>query len=218
MSAVDKYLVLIQGFIRELYKKDKEQKEAPLDIINLIFEYESRHDQWDLRYVSLQRAKLENPYCVRVTSLVDPVTIYGTIAVDSKSGHHWILQLKYRGYGSAAQQKKMIGLIKDDILWLKSRQNKDNWHHVSSRGGYSFDTKAGRMMPTYRFYATKRAFDTTNDTIEIKLKDSKLSYIINGHDYGDAINGVIPQKYRLCIYLSGCGGAMIELWSREFHH
>ena len=218
-DAVDKYLLMTAGFIRDIYKEDKEMetKIVPLDIINLIFAYESPRDQWDKKYISPQFAKLENDYCVRVTSLTNPVTIYGATAVDSISGHHWILQLKCRGYVITTKQKKMIGIIKDDIFWLKSRQNKDNWYQRSSRGGYSFDTASGRMMPTYRFYAAKRIFDVTNDILEIKLKDSKLSYIINDRDYEVAIANVIPQKYRLCIYLSGCAGAMIELWSRDLH-
>ena len=211
---INKYLLLIYGYTREIYKNDHDKKYGPKDIIELIYQYNSRHDAWDKTYIS-SAYKLINDHCFQVSNMTDSFTIYGTESIDSKSEYHWILQLKYRGYGWTGKCRTIIGIIKDDPYWLKVKQNRDNWHQVTNKGGYSFDARIGRMMPTYKYYGQRNAFSATNDTIEIKLKDRKLSFVINGKDHGVAIQDVVAQKYRLCVYLSGCVGAMIEMWSRE---
>eukprot|EP01083_Nonionella_stella_P315255 1138303_1 len=213
MAEVNKYLLLVYGFAREMYSQynlgNNRVKLVPCSIIKLIYAYNSHFDSWDDEYISnVNKITLLDPYCARTTS-ADGCTLYGKHIVDSDRNFCWILHLKYKGYGFGNKSVKVIGLIKNDIAWLKTRQNRSNWH--LQNGGYSFDTSVGRVMPIYRYYGRKRTLENSGDIIKIILRDSTLSYSVNGQDLGVAINKLLPYKYRLCVYLSGCSGALIEL-------
>ena len=212
MAAIDsqnRYLLLTYGFIRTVWKK--KDGDLPSVLVELVYSFHSHYDSWNVDYIAKDRLEIVDPFCVRVNTSMG-CTMYGNEVVYAKTEDEtkfqWVVHLKYKGIGQASNANKLLGLIRNDADWMRGRQNKTNWHYSSN--GYLLDTKIGRLVPTYKYYGKRGCLTETGDSIKMVLHKSELSFCINGSDYGKAMD-VAPGEYRICLYVCGCLGSIIEI-------
>ena len=133
-------------------------------------------------------------------------TIYGSRLVQTGECHEWTVKIASI-WPEQQTECIQIGLIKNDKDVLYKYEYTGYWANQRRKpyDGYLFDGQLMTISPPRngKYYACE--FGKVGDVITMKLKRDKISYTINGVDYGVAFEEIDDAVYRLavCIVYEG---------------
>lgn len=187
MNKVNKEL-LVNGYVREQEKELKLSKIIPGSIYKLIFQFQLLVETWSTEYND-SRVELSDDGSIATIqgniNLGSTVTMLGDYIVKYGDSLEWKLTLQEQ---TKTEPNFAVGIIPNNVELLQNY----TWHEdVSNKGAFLLATMPGffgNSGHSYKF-ADENLFGDENDVLEMKLdwSQSKLSYNVNGKDFGDAL-------------------------------
>ena len=184
----------VSGYIHELESKYDEQIPQAIIVVCILF-YGDDTDSWDPKYISKYMELSDRT----LTQVKDGMgSSFGERIIDSGI-FKWRLKInECKTYGF------MLGIVRiqNDNIPPKT----DKWFTKVSRyqSGYAFHSNLRTLtVPNGSALGPKYGIDPPNGSIiemRLDLENLKLSYIIDGKDYGKAFD-VEQGKYKLGLYM-----------------
>ena len=135
--------LVVSGYIRKIISSF-----IPIDLEDLIFQYQKACDEWDSDYLgSWATIKDDNKSIVQFIGCGGIQTIYGSTVIHSNS-YTWRLKIldlqEYSEYTTIPLDADVyIGVIPDNSTYLKKFQYDGLWDEI---GGYQLNAFTGSLM------------------------------------------------------------------------
>ena len=186
--------LLVAGYVRNL--ETLLTINVPIEITDIIYLYQRLLDTWNRKYSHKDITIDENAGIMKI-NVAEHVTAYGTLVV-SKGVFKWKIKILSTDEGTNAPS--WIGIVEDDESLLQRYYNNSNWDHNGCQlcgGSGSLYSKQVGIIKNAMNYNCR--WSEQGDVLEmtLDLDQQKLSFVVNGEDFGVRFENVKLSKYRI---------------------
>ena len=185
----ERRVLLVDGYIRKLEKILDLSNIIPFSINSIIFEFQLLVERWNKEW-SNSKVNIMDDGDIAEINVSREVTVYGDYIV--KYGENFMWNVEIIKGEKTIDCSFWLGLTPNKEKLLKQYEHSFDWYY---QGGYVWEASSGFFgydngkAARYSDKSSIYKFKNEGDKVQIRFnwKDSSLHYIVNGKDFGNAL-------------------------------